>query len=205
MAPFTPFLAEIIYQAVRFKGEPESVHLSSWPEFAGGDLNLDAEVIDKMSKTRDLVSLGLEFRQQIQIKVRQPLSQMVIRSGELVGQESYISLIREELNIKSVNFDPALSEEVWLDRVLTKELFAEGAIRDLIRQIQEKRKLLGLNPSDQVELIIDTDDSGQQVIRDFERDLLVATGARALSFGPVSDEPVWGAGERAFRIKVISL
>lgn len=201
MAPLTPFLSEIIYQVLKFSDEPESVHLANWPKVKD-NWPEDNKALGLMAKTRSIVSLGLEFRQQIQTKVRQPLAELVIRDKVLEDLEQYLSLIKDELNVKAIKFDPNLSEELWLDRTLTKELLDEGLIRDLIRLIQEKRKILGLNPSDKIQLIIETDESGEEIVKNFEQDLLMGTGAVDLSFGYISEESPWEAGERVFKIKV---
>lgn len=201
LAPFTPFLSEMIYQITKFSDEPESVHLANWPQVED-NWPESGKALDLMTKTRSIVSLGLEFRQQIQTKVRQPLAELVIRDNALEGLESYLLLIKDELNVKAVNFKADLSEELWLDRTLTKELLDEGLIRDLIRLIQEKRKGLGLNPADRIQLVIETDKNGEEIINNFKEELMAGTGSAELLLGEVTIEPVWGAGERAFKVKV---
>ncbi|MGI6722632.1 MAG: isoleucine--tRNA ligase [Anaerovoracaceae bacterium] len=105
MAPFAPFLSDEIY--TNLTGE-ESVHLSYFPK-ADADL-IDEKAEERMDLVRNLVGLGRGAREKERIKVRQPLSKVLL-DGKY---ESLISdltpLIREELNIKEVVFAKDLSQ-----------------------------------------------------------------------------------------------
>ncbi|MRG93285.1 isoleucine--tRNA ligase [Polyangium spumosum] len=108
-APFTPFLAEELYQAL-VRGpwktsQPESVHLARFPEpdLAAIDEGLAAE----MRAVRELVSLGLQVRTLNKLKVRQPLARAdVIVSNQAMRRAiaEHAALIAEELNVKEVRF-----------------------------------------------------------------------------------------------------
>ena len=105
MAPFTPFMAESLYQnLVRTYADQAapSVHMADWP-------SVDAHFVDEeLIRTTDLllktVSLGHAARKQAGLRVRQPLAGMLVRlpRGETLEQFS-IELL-DELNIKSVNW-----------------------------------------------------------------------------------------------------
>ena len=151
LAPFTPFLAEELYQKMTGAGIDssmvESVHLLDWPE--AGEINL--EVLDKMARTREIITEGLALRMQRnefedQIKVRQPLAKFVYK-GESLG-EFYEKIIAEEVNVKTVEN----GDETWLDKTLTPELQAEGFVRELIRFVQAARKKAGLEVDDRIKL-----------------------------------------------------
>ena len=104
VAPITPFISEEIYQ--NLTGE-ESVHLSDFPKYNDDMINDYLE--NKMDLVRDLISLGRNVREEEKIKVRQPLSEILLdaKNSELVGD--FVSLIKEELNIKNVLFISDLS------------------------------------------------------------------------------------------------
>ena len=104
VAPITPFISEEIYQ--NLTGE-ESVHLSDFPKYNDDMINNYLE--NKMDLVRDLISLGRNVREEEKIKVRQPLSEILLdaKNSELVGD--FVSLIKEELNIKNVLFISDLS------------------------------------------------------------------------------------------------
>jgi isoleucyl-tRNA synthetase len=140
IAPFAPFAAEDLYQKLRIDEDPISVHLEGWPE--NGKIHKD--VLEKMERTRQIVSEALEKRSEANIKIRQPLSYLKVK---LDG--SYGELIKDEINVKEII--DGKDEEMFLETNLTPELIEEGKIRDIIRSIQEIRKEKGLNPKDVME------------------------------------------------------
>lgn len=156
LAPFTPFLAEELYQ--KMTGEEfdssvtESVHLLNWPE-AG---EIDQKVLEKMARTREIITEGLALRMnksenEEQIKVRQPLAEYIYEGEPL--DEYYEQIIADEVNVKSVR----AGEKAYLDKHLTEELLEEGFIRELIRFVQAARKKAGLEVDDRIKLSIDTE------------------------------------------------
>ena len=156
LAPFTPFLAEELYQkmtGVEFDSSvTESVHLLNWPE--AGEIN--QEVLEKMARTREIITEGLALRMnksenEEQIKVRQPLAEYVYEGEPL--DEYYEQIIADEVNVKSVR----AGEKAYLDKHLTEELLEEGFIRELIRFVQAARKKAGLEVDDRIKLSIDTE------------------------------------------------
>lgn len=104
-APITPFISEEIYQ--NLTGE-ESVHLSSFPKYDENLINDELE--EKMDLVRDLIRLGRNVREEAKVKVRQPLSEILldIKNKDIIGELT--SLIKEELNVKEVVFLSDLSE-----------------------------------------------------------------------------------------------
>ncbi len=112
IAPFTPFLAETMYQNLIGAGpdasgsaRPCSVHLCDYPvaDAALIDENLAAE----MDLVREIVSLGRAARTEAKIRVRQPLAQVEIVLGRHEHEawlRSHAPLIAEELNVKGVEF-----------------------------------------------------------------------------------------------------
>ena len=76
-----PFFAEHIYQKLKSEDDPESVHLCEWPE-AG---KVHEEILENMEEVRRVVSLALEKRMSASIKVRQPLSELKIKSLKLIS------------------------------------------------------------------------------------------------------------------------
>jgi isoleucyl-tRNA synthetase len=173
MAPAMPFYAEYLYRAVRTESESESVHLCAWP--MGGEV--DASLIEKMKEVRTFVTQGLEARTKVNIKVRQPLSELFVRTNMTLETE-LLDLITDELNVKEISLD-GIGEDTNAPRVtlvttITPELLAEGAVREVMRAVQDMRKDAGLEPADRITLTIDTNEAGQSAITT-HRDLLVKT------------------------------
>lgn len=169
LAPFTPFLAEELYQHLT---GGESVHLLDWPT----DNPVDERVLADMRRTRELIAGGLALRMERtddygQIKIRQPLS-YASYTGERLGSY-YEKIMQEELNVKRVSWVEDLAKyqvsgvvneaetEAWLelDKHLTPELEAEGLSREVIRVVQKARKDAGLSVDDRILLTLSTDDT----------------------------------------------
>ncbi|MES2006810.1 MAG: class I tRNA ligase family protein [Patescibacteria group bacterium] len=131
-APLMPFVAESIWSEVG--GEEESVHLAAWPEPSP----FDQDLLNDMEHVRELASRGLEARERVGIKVRQPLSKLTAKS--LPTNMALREILADEVNVKEVAENPALEGEVELDITLTDELREEGVLRDLMRRVQEWRK-----------------------------------------------------------------
>jgi isoleucyl-tRNA synthetase len=104
MAPYAPFLSEAIYRRL---GEasgrrgPESVHLSDFPEV--DTRTVDADLESAMDLVRTVVALGRAARSGAGIKVRQPLSRLLVAGvppARRAGLESLSALVLSELNVK---------------------------------------------------------------------------------------------------------
>jgi len=146
IAPVMPFVADYIYQELG--GDKESVHLEDWPKI--NKKLIDKELEEKMAQVREICSLALQKRAEANLRVRQPLAELRIKNPGLGKDEELLDLIKNEVNIKSVVFDPKLKTEIELDTIITEELKEEGMVRDFIRSVQAKRKKAGLTPKDSV-------------------------------------------------------
>lgn len=103
-APLIPFMAEEIYQnlvrSVDTKA-PESIHLCDYP-VADNSL-IDKSLEDSMDEVLNVVVLGRAARNAANIKNRQPIGNMYIKAEETLD-ELYTQIIKEELNVKNVEF-----------------------------------------------------------------------------------------------------
>ena len=127
-APFIPFITETIYKNLRTDDMPESVHLCDYPEVDQRYLN--ARLEQQMDETMSAVSLGRYLRSQKNLRVRQPLSEVIIVSHDKATRENLegmADVIAEELNVKAVKVDANEEELVDLSakanfKVLGKKL-----------------------------------------------------------------------------------
>ena len=105
IAPIASFTAEEIYQNLT---GGESVHLQDYPVFDKKMVNEKIE--EKMDLVRDIISLGRNAREEAKIKVRQPISKVILdkKSEKTIGDLQ--SLILEELNVKKIEFTDNLSD-----------------------------------------------------------------------------------------------
>ncbi|MBI2404622.1 isoleucine--tRNA ligase [Candidatus Gottesmanbacteria bacterium] len=146
LAPFTPFLAEEIYQ--NLTGEA-SVHLSDWPMVG----IIDTKLHKQMEMVRKICELGHAIRKEHKIKVRQPLKELRIKNYELRIKKDFLQLITDELNVKNIIIEKGKGKlEVAFDLTLTPELKNEGDARELVRQIQILRKEKGCRIDERVKV-----------------------------------------------------
>ncbi|MFA6077220.1 MAG: class I tRNA ligase family protein [Candidatus Paceibacterota bacterium] len=157
MAPFAPFTAEDVWSKLRNDDDKESVHLEKWPTVSKMPFDIfrkkKTTILKDMKVVREIVTLGLEARQRAKIQVRQPLNQLRIKNHEL--GDVHVELIKDELNVREAVFDNSILSEVELDTNITPALKAEGEYREFMRELQDERKKMGLNPGDKMPLSID--------------------------------------------------
>lgn len=169
LAPFTPFLAEELYQKLT---GGESVHLLDWP--AAGHVN--ELVVQDMETVRDYVNQALSIRAKERVKIRQPLASVTVPTlGEFVD---FADILTEELNVKGVR----QGEELTLDLELTDALKREGLMREVIRHVQSARKNAGLNVDDHILLgLVSEDDELREAISEHKATIASETLADAVT------------------------
>jgi isoleucyl-tRNA synthetase len=108
MAPILPFLSESIYQNLVVAGgvaaAPDSVHLTRWPTDELKALD-DRALQASMDVVTRAVDLARTLRSQVGIKTRQPLARMWLAMpgpAELVDQDALLELLKDEVNVKSI-------------------------------------------------------------------------------------------------------
>jgi isoleucyl-tRNA synthetase len=116
-APFTPFIAEALYQNLVANVDdaaPKSVHLADWPEYT--EELVDRDLSERMSGARRVVGLGRAARNAAAIKTRQPLREVVVvdetpdgTGGSRIkeGVDSLKEIVLDELNVKELAFGKA--------------------------------------------------------------------------------------------------
>ncbi|MBE9469805.1 MAG: isoleucine--tRNA ligase [Chloroflexi bacterium] len=186
LAPFTPFIAEELYQnlvrSVDSKAKV-SVHLTDFPT-ADED-----KIVDKLSRDIALAmkvsSLGRAARASAGIKVRQPLGKAVIKVESEEEEETLGRLtaqILEEINVKQVEFSreespPEVSSAYsvasdarhWVatSTELTPQLIAEGMSREIVRRLQNMRRAANFDIADRIVTYYQAKEPVKQAMVDF--------------------------------------
>lgn len=165
-APFAPYITDEIYKKLT---DEVSVHLTDYPKVKEA-LIKDA-IEEPMDLVRELVSLGRAAREDAQIKVRQPLSKIIVdgKYRELMGDLT--PLIEDELNIKSVVFEDNLGD--FMDYVLKPDFKVAGPI--LGKNVKLLGKALGtVDPGEVVSkleagesFVIELDGESIEIRKDF--------------------------------------
>ena len=109
MAPFAPFLTDWLHRALT----GQSVHLAAFP--AVDSARVDGELERGMQAVRTLSTLGRAARDEVGIRVRQPLGALyaVVPDGYGVD-DTLLEILRHELNVHAVEFMHAAEELVTL-------------------------------------------------------------------------------------------
>ena len=103
-APMIPFITEEIYQNIVRKVDtnaPESIHLCRYPE--ADEAQIDKNLEDSMDEVLDIVVLGRAARNEANIKSRQPIGQMFVRSEHPL-EKYFADIVTDELNVKKITF-----------------------------------------------------------------------------------------------------
>ena len=153
-APITPFVSEEIY--TKLTGN-ESVHLAEFPIVI--EELIDEKVEEKMDLVRDICSLGRDAREEVNIKVRQPIKEVILSEEDKKIIGDLDSIIKEELNVKNIVYKKDMTEYLLYFlkpnfKVLGKELGPK------IKPLQEKLKELSSEEAYSVsnhDLVIDLD------------------------------------------------
>jgi isoleucyl-tRNA synthetase len=170
LAPFTPFLAEELYQNLVssvFPDAPESVHLADFPVADGS--KIDKQLADDNRLAMKVCSMGRAARSKAGIKVRQPLEFFyvgVTSDWEKRALERVTPLVLDELNVKELRYDSvekvvglevagysAISEtgnSVAVSTYITIELEAEGNAREIVHRLQTMRRSAGYEIADHI-------------------------------------------------------
>ena len=108
IAPIAPFISEEIYLNLKQDNEPESVHLTGFPEITDREKKLrDQALEDRMGLAQKVVSIVRSLRNDKQIRVRQPLSELsfFVKSGQQKDDIQQMNrIICEEVNVKKIRF-----------------------------------------------------------------------------------------------------
>ena len=107
LAPIIPFITEKMYQnLVRgvFPEAHESIHHTLWPE--ADTAVIDKKLIEQMELARQTASQGLSARSNEGLKVRQPLSRVLVhvKTGWAELDDELVAIVADELNIKELQF-----------------------------------------------------------------------------------------------------
>jgi isoleucyl-tRNA synthetase len=185
LAPFTPFVAEAMYQNLVgsvSKGAPESVHLADFP--VGDKTKIDKRLSEDIKLAMKISSLGRAARSEAGIKVRQPLAKVVVKVGAKREREALERLtpqLLEELNVKGLTFVGSATElekkgyvvvsegshAVALSKDIPEELKMEGVAREIVRRLQTMRRSAGFDIADHIATCYQGDDYIKKVMSQF--------------------------------------
>jgi len=208
LAPFTPFLAEELYQNLVssvLPEAPESVHLTDFP--IADETKIDKWLSDDMRLAMRVSSLGRAARNKAGIKVRQPVQTNYIGVSEWEREalERIKPLVLEELNVKDIIADSfenvaaldaskftivseattnsAINTYLSEDPKEAEDLKKEGMAREIVHRLQTMRRSAGFKIADHIATYYQGDAYMKQVMGDFADYIKQETLSRQLVEG----------------------
>ncbi|WP_100449096.1 isoleucine--tRNA ligase [Glycomyces xiaoerkulensis] len=130
-APLLPMVTEDIWRGLT---GGRSVHLADWPDVA--DLPDDHALVEAMDTVREVASTGLFMRKARKLRVRLPLAGLTVATAHAERLEPFADLLRDELNVKSVEFDSNLDAYCKLDLKLVPRVLGPRLGKDVQRVIK---------------------------------------------------------------------
>ncbi len=205
MAPFTPFIADEIYQNLVCSANPdapESVHLTDFPIADMSKIN--NQLADDIQLALRICSLGRAARSEAGIKVRQPLAMALVGLTSTKEKDSLTRVkpqILEELNVKNIEAaGPSELEKlgfqvsseggyaVAVPKEILPELKAEGMAREIVHRMQTMRRSAGFDIADYIATWYQGDEYIQQVMQDFAGYIKQETLSRKLIEGAPEED-----------------
>ena len=191
-APFTPFMAESIYQNLVptfYKDAPKSVHLCDFPK--AEEEMIDFELESGMQDLLDIVVLGRSCRNASNIKNRQPLTKIFVCAEQRKElSEGLLEIAKDELNVKQVEYLKDASKFVtYKIKPQLKTLGPKyGAKLGKIRAFLDSCNTLEVVTAVKTNGVYTTDLDGDKV--EFALDDLLISSESAQGFTSASDKGV---------------
>lgn len=201
-APLAPFVTEHIYkeltQGAGISSLPESIHLCEYPEFDSRFFEENNLILEEMSFVQRICELGQTLRTVNNLKLRQPLSDILIISkndkittlpywmkdiisGELNVKNVFESLDKNNANEYKYEEDSNLKIILGLNTKIDPALADEGTIREFTRIIQSLRKKLGFKQGENLIISYSTSNNLiSSLIEKNKTDLMHTLSARDL-------------------------
>ncbi|HEY87729.1 MAG TPA: isoleucine--tRNA ligase [Dehalococcoidia bacterium] len=208
LAPFTPFVAEALYQNLvcsAFPEAPDSVHLADFPV---ADTNkIDRQLAADTQLAMKVSSLGRAARSQAGIKVRQPLAKVMVKVGSRLDREGLkrvMPQVLDELNVKNLELVESVAElgkegyevsseggySVAVPTEISPKLQAEGTAREVVHRLQIMRRSAGFDIADYITTYYQGDAYMRQIMEDFSDYIKQETLSRKLVEG-ITEEGVF--------------
>jgi len=186
-APFTPLFSESMYLLLKGKSKAAaSVHLTDWPSKIEG---VDSSLIAGMSQARTVVELILSIRKEKNIKSRQPLA-FAETTTEIPAE--MLAIIAEEVNVDEIRYVSKITADipaqerngvhVGLSVAMTPALELRGKQRELLRHVNDLRKLARLTPGDIITLYVSAGKTVMDLISGYTEELKSTAGVFEIDF-----------------------
>jgi isoleucyl-tRNA synthetase len=197
LAPITPFISEEIYHNLVYNLNKKSatVFESGWPK--ANKVSINRKLEEEVGISRKIIDACLSARQQSNLKLRWPISEVIVVSDD----KKIISTVKDLKNIllsmcnskgiKVVKEKPAgeFSEvefdfgKILVHKKLDEKLMNEALVRELIREVQGMRKKNKFSVKESIILTLNSDEKTNEILKDHAKDLQKEVGAKKVIIG----------------------
>jgi isoleucyl-tRNA synthetase len=213
LAPFAPFVTEELYQKFFSKFEKEeSIHFCDWPSVEKKLLNEKLEKEMVIAKNIVEVANSVRHDKGIKLKYVLPYLQVEGNAETVEAARNLIDVIEELVNVKEIKTtidsrEPSPNEPVQkfngkisLGTEISQEIKSEWLLSEVIRNVQDTRKKMGLELKDKIDLYL----ADEKLFSDNKKLIEAKTGSR-LTLGKLAGKKTEFAFENEkyeFGIKV---
>ncbi|MEM7826659.1 MAG: isoleucine--tRNA ligase [Candidatus Aenigmatarchaeota archaeon] len=198
LSPFIPFITEEMYQDFFRKFEKvESIHLWSYPKINKKAINEELE--KEMKIIKEIVEVANAIRKEKNIRLKWPVDKIKIETeNEIVKKacKDFYEELKIIANVKDIEIaECKQGKEFSNGSVCLGTVLKEDALlRELIRNVQEYRKKMGLKVEDKIILYLNN-----RKVEKFAKEIRNMVGAKKIVFGDFADI----AGKAQFEDEII--
>ncbi|KAF3489451.1 hypothetical protein F2Q69_00057198 [Brassica cretica] len=174
MTPFTPFFTETLYQNLRKarEGSDESIHYCSFPEADG--TRVERRIEQSVTRMMTVIDLARNIRERHKLPLKTPLMEITVVHPDAELLDDITGKLREIVRVfkrpdglKDTEIDANGDGDVLvlLDLRPDDSLYEAGVAREIVNRVQKLRKKSGLEPTDVVEVYIDSLDKDESALQ----------------------------------------
>jgi len=185
LAPVTPHITEYFYLHAKNVSMPASIHFEMLPD--PNEKLIDNKLEKEMEKAKELIQEVLYLREEQKLRRRWPLKELIYVSKSGKEFPNTIEIIASSTNVKkfiesketpkgkyaSKDFNDS---KIFINTEADQELKEEWELMELRRRIQEKRKVLKLNPNEKIEMQLDSSDG--KFIEKYKKEISESTNTK---------------------------
>ena len=182
LAPSCPFFSEHVYQTCGL-GKEESIHMCKWPKPYKKYSNPCVE--KEMECVQEILEVVNAVRKENNVKIRWPVESVYVESDDDTVKSALITfekVLKNMANAKDVSLGKTDGHQKAFSKgniyVSKNILKSEALLRELLREIQERRKKSNLKIEDKIVLYIDN-----VSMQEYEKEISDKVGAKNIVFG----------------------
>jgi isoleucyl-tRNA synthetase len=198
LSPITPFMSEEIYQ--NLDGRKKSIFMREWPKER--EPMIDKKLEEQMEIAKKIIEVGLAARQLTGIKLRWPVSEILIQTkneGVINTVSKLNNILLFMCNCKSIRTveekpEGEFSEldskygKIYVNKKFDEKLMEEALVREIVREIQEMRKKNKFQVKEMIKLTVNSDGKTNEIVKKQTEIVAKEVGAKEVAVGKIEGE-----------------